>query len=228
MEVVILAAGKGTRTGGQGGIPHMSYLPKPLLPLNGETIIERQVRLLKELGQDNIQVVAGENKKDIQAKLGNTVQYMETNTNHKNALYELAEVCKVTREKQCLLALLGDTIFSLKALSKMVSEEEGGITVFGSRPLHELGLRKEQVWWNRGDEIFAVKLKEFYIKLGRTLFSAMPDLYYELKNIPKQLNLKVVPVEECCDIDTTPDYTHVLLTLHKVALNRVRWKREGI
>lgn len=208
MEVVILSAGRGTRIGADKRY-HISYIPKPLLPLNGETVIQRQIRLIKECGETNIKIVAGENKNDIQKILKDyTIQYYETNTNHKNALYELADLCRVTKEKEKMFVLLGDTVFSKDAIKEMLTKTTNGITVFTSEPTKEL-------WCPRDDEVFAITLTQFYIQIGRTLFGSMPDLYYELKNIPKQLNIQTIKIKECCDIDQYQDYIRVLFTLHK-------------
>lgn len=54
MNAIILAAGKGTRL-----LPLTKTTPKPLLSINGEKIIERQIRFLLEAKIDSIVVVAG-------------------------------------------------------------------------------------------------------------------------------------------------------------------------
>lgn len=54
MNAIILAAGKGTRL-----LPLTQTTPKPLLVINGEKIIERQIRFLHEAGIDSVVVVAG-------------------------------------------------------------------------------------------------------------------------------------------------------------------------
>lgn len=204
MLVVVLSAGTGSRLtyDGKPQVPS-----KHLLMLNGETVLGRQVRLLNEVGVD-WKVVAGENKRAFRGTVPDD-HFLETETDHKNALYELADVCRVTTEEYELLVILGDTVFSKTALYEMLTCGDDGITVFGS------GIPNLVAWWNRDGEIFAVKLKKGYIKLGHILFGAMPDLYYELKNIPIQLNLPVIPIKECIDIDYYWDYPQVLLTLHE-------------
>jgi len=201
MEVVILSAGRGKRIGQGGGL----HLPnKPFLKLKGETIIEREFRLLRELGVSNIKIVAGDNESDIKRLIPNAT-FMHTKTNHKNALRELADICRVTKERKIMLALLGDLVFTKRPLKEMLEVEKGGITVFGGSK-HVKG-----AWWNKyPDEIFAVKLKDFYIQQGRTLFGTMPLKYYELKNIAPQLELQRYPIKECYDIDIKSDYAHIL------------------
>jgi len=208
MEVVILSAGASTRLGQDG----KRHLPKkPLLNLWGETVVERQVRLLRRAGVKNIKVVAGDNEDAIRGLLGDKVEYMRTVYNHKNALYELAHVCLVTDEVDTLLCILGDTVFSLKMVYEMLKPNSQGIVVYGSTRVEDY----PKSWWNRGDEVFAVKLSYPYIQLGFRLFGLMEDKHYELKNIPKQLNIPVIPLLECVDIDQQQDYDYVLNHIHE-------------
>lgn len=54
MRAILLAAGMGTRLR-----PLTLETPKPLIKVNGESIIERQIKCLKEIGIDEIIVVTG-------------------------------------------------------------------------------------------------------------------------------------------------------------------------
>ena len=54
MKAIILSAGRGTRFENSGKTNH-----KSLLKVGGSTIIERQLKILKELGVDEIMVVIG-------------------------------------------------------------------------------------------------------------------------------------------------------------------------
>ncbi len=54
MRAIILAAGKGTRLR-----PLTLETPKPLIKINGESIIERQINFLKDIGISEIIVVTG-------------------------------------------------------------------------------------------------------------------------------------------------------------------------
>ncbi|QBF34702.1 aminotransferase class V-fold PLP-dependent enzyme [Mycoplasmopsis phocirhinis] len=53
-NVVIFAAGKGTRMA-----PLTQYLPKPLVQVHGEPIIERNIKFLQQVGIKNISIVVG-------------------------------------------------------------------------------------------------------------------------------------------------------------------------
>ncbi len=54
MNAIILAAGMGTRLR-----PLTNDIPKCLVPVNGEPMVERQIRFLKEAGIDDITLVSG-------------------------------------------------------------------------------------------------------------------------------------------------------------------------
>ncbi|MGL5964313.1 MAG: sugar phosphate nucleotidyltransferase, partial [Fusobacteriaceae bacterium] len=54
MKAILLAAGMGTRLR-----PLTETIPKSLIKINGEPLLERQIRFLKEIGIDEIYVVTG-------------------------------------------------------------------------------------------------------------------------------------------------------------------------
>jgi len=54
MKVIIIAAGTGTRLGKE-----VSKLPKALLEVNGQTILSRQISILKKVGIEEIVVITG-------------------------------------------------------------------------------------------------------------------------------------------------------------------------
>ncbi|GAH22768.1 unnamed protein product, partial [marine sediment metagenome] len=65
MRVIILAAGYGSRM-----YPLAQDMPKCLLPILNETILGRQLRILKECGLSDITVVAGFHKEKIIEQVG--------------------------------------------------------------------------------------------------------------------------------------------------------------
>ena len=69
-KALILAAGKGTRMW-----PLTDKTPKPLLPLGGEPIIQRQIKQLKKNGVKEVYVLIGYQMKEISDFLGNGKEY---------------------------------------------------------------------------------------------------------------------------------------------------------
>ena len=57
MKVIIIAAGQGSRLG-----KLTKNIPKPLLDINGKSILERQIELFHKFGIKNIVIVRGPNK----------------------------------------------------------------------------------------------------------------------------------------------------------------------
>jgi CDP-glycerol glycerophosphotransferase len=108
-DVVVLAAGRGTRLGGS--------LPKPLTPVgvDGETILARQLRLLAPLVRagSRVRVVVGHREQELRTALPGVAcvraaRYAETNTARslQVALDALPE------DDRGLLWLNGDVVFS--------------------------------------------------------------------------------------------------------------------
>lgn len=72
MEVIIMAAGVGSRLAGIS-----NNQPKCLIKAAGESLIKRIVRLCNKKGLRNITVVTGYKYKNIEEELGNSVTYIE-------------------------------------------------------------------------------------------------------------------------------------------------------
>jgi choline kinase len=85
MRGIILAAGKGSRLNGTAGDG-----PKCLVKLGGETLIERQVRVLRDAGIDDIVVVAGCQAERVRRVCGHDVTYVENRRYAQtNSMYSL-------------------------------------------------------------------------------------------------------------------------------------------
>ena len=55
MKAIIIAAGSGTRLGG-----NEYQIPKSLLEVNGQTILSRQISILKKIGIEEVVVITGQ------------------------------------------------------------------------------------------------------------------------------------------------------------------------
>jgi len=194
LKAVILAAGYSTRM----------KRNKHTLKLCNETVIQRQIRLLRENGIEDIAVVVRPDDEELNRILDQEkVRKIHTFTDHKDAFKEL--IATLPYLDSDTLILLGDLVYTDKALKKMIETKEHGITVFGvTEPTKWCNKEWAKPHWH--GEIFAVKLSGFYVRLAETLFKAMPNKYYDLWNIPLQLNLPIQQVEECLDIDNEIDY----------------------
>ena len=114
MDVVILAAGMGTRLGTATGI-----LPKCLIPVGDTTLLLRSLTLLREAGLTNITIVTGHLAETVEAavqdsELRSSVRFVEnTDYRHTGTARSLccAADCVETNE---FLLLEADLLFSSK------------------------------------------------------------------------------------------------------------------
>ena len=115
---VILAAGSGSRIGELG-----KYVPKPLLPILNEPLIRRNVRWLKRLGVERIEIVVGHLGGAVRRALEeDPLEGMEIGfTEQKERLgiaHALGQLDGVVREP--FILLLGDYAFEAPELDRML------------------------------------------------------------------------------------------------------------
>jgi choline kinase len=85
MRGVILAAGKGSRLNGTA-----AEAPKCLVELGGLTLVERQIRVLRRAGIDDVVVVVGSQADRVRRVCGQRVAYVENKRySQTNSLYSL-------------------------------------------------------------------------------------------------------------------------------------------
>ncbi len=85
MRAVILAAGRGARLNGHGGVG-----PKALVRLGGMTLVERQIRMLREAGVHDVTLVVGCEADLVRQHCGPSVRYVENpKFAQTNSLYSL-------------------------------------------------------------------------------------------------------------------------------------------
>jgi L-glutamine-phosphate cytidylyltransferase len=85
MRGVILAAGKGSRLNGTAG-----DTPKCLIEIGGETLLERQIAILRRAGIDDIAVVTGCQAGRVRRTCGHGITYVENRRySQTNSLYSL-------------------------------------------------------------------------------------------------------------------------------------------
>ena len=85
MRGIILAAGKGSRLNGTAG-----ESPKCLVKVGGETLIERQIRMLRRAGIDDIVVVVGCQAEQVRRACGQDITYVENSEYAQtNSMYSL-------------------------------------------------------------------------------------------------------------------------------------------
>tara|TARA_B100001540_G_scaffold194130_1_gene171066 strand:+ start:558 stop:1298 length:741 start_codon:yes stop_codon:yes gene_type:complete len=112
MNVIFIAAGSGSRLGNL-----TTNLPKPLVPVNGKSIIERQVSLFQKNGIENITVVVGPNKDKFRLK---NIEYIYDD---KHLEHDQLGSLMVASEKinEDTLILFADIVFDEIILQQMLN-----------------------------------------------------------------------------------------------------------
>ena len=111
MNVIILAAGMGSRMG-----LLTKNKPKCFLKINGETLINRLLRQLRNLGVKDISIVTGYKSK--QFKFNNITYFTNTNFSKTNMFYSLMKAQK--KMSKDTLILYSDIFLSNNILNKML------------------------------------------------------------------------------------------------------------
>jgi len=121
MQALIMAAGKGSRIEGK-----TDGLPKSYLKINGESLIERQIRLTREVGVSEIIIVTGYQKECFEKDFAaDDVKFAF------NPFFDTANVlssywCAMNFLKEDVLYMHADTIYD-KAILEATVETEGDI-----------------------------------------------------------------------------------------------------
>ena len=115
MRAIILAAGSGLRLG-----QHTKDIPKALLDLNGKSILERQISLLREYGVNEIFVVTGYQREKYILK---DIEYI---FNPRYSETEQLASMMVARTKifDDVLVIFGDIIFDSQILQQILASND--------------------------------------------------------------------------------------------------------
>ena len=117
MQAVILAAGLGTRLSSRTG-----GLPKSFSVLNGEKLIDRNIRMLNERGVEDVHVVTGY-KSEIFIKEINNVSQFHVNPLYfcTNVLASFAVAMHVLNDD--FIFLHADTVFEEEILNRLIKSD---------------------------------------------------------------------------------------------------------
>lgn len=197
MKYIIMAGGKYDKF----------TIPKQLLKVNDEVIIERTIRLLKENGIENIAISTN----------NSAFNYLEVPILEHNNSYECidgklyghwVDAFYPTNEPTCYI--FGDVYFSEEAIKIIINTETDDIELFGSMPPLANNYIKNHI------EPFALKVvntdhlkesiqktKELYKEGKFWRFPIMWELWTVIKNVP----LQTKPDEYIYNYTAINDYT---------------------
>ena len=121
MRAIIIAAGRGSRLG-----EITENVPKPLVEVNGESILGRQIFLFKQLGIDDIVVITGYKREKIIFKDVNyVVNHLYSSTEQ---LFSLMRARNFLSGE--LIVTFGDIIYDQEILNQMISEKGDLVLAF--------------------------------------------------------------------------------------------------
>tara|TARA_B110000438_G_scaffold61353_1_gene61616 strand:+ start:353 stop:1102 length:750 start_codon:yes stop_codon:yes gene_type:complete len=111
MKVIIIAAGQGSRLG-----ELTKNIPKPLLDINGKSILERQIELFHKFGIKDIVIIRGPNKEKFHL---NDVRYIE-DTNYLYGEQTSSLMFARNEIKGDVIISFGDIIFDELILQQLL------------------------------------------------------------------------------------------------------------
>ena len=196
MRAIILAAGSGLRLG-----QHTKDIPKALLDLNGKSILERQISLLRQHGINEIFVVTGYQQEK------HTLKDIEYIFNPRYAETEQLASMMVARTKisDDVLVIFGDIVFDEQILQQiLVSNDDIAIAIdldweksYNERPDNPKSLADKVLIYQKKIQQISAKITslsmknqqigEFLgvIKLSRRGSKIMVQKYQELERSHK-------------------------------------------
>lgn len=148
MRGIILAAGKGSRLNG-----NTVETPKCLTPLGGLTLIERQIRILRGAGIDDIVVVVGCQADRVKRVCGNGFTYIEnTRYAETNSMYSLWMARPLLYEG--FVVLNCDVLFHPVLLTDLLTSRHDNALLLGYREADQPAYGDEEMKVKvRGDRV---------------------------------------------------------------------------
>jgi len=114
MKVIIIAAGSAKRLG-----KHTSELPKGLLDINGKSILERQIDILRNNGIQEIIIITGPHKEKIKF---NNVRYVEDLEHEKHDVLLSLMVAK-NEINGDVIVTYSDILFDAKIIQQIIKSK---------------------------------------------------------------------------------------------------------
>jgi len=117
MKAIITAAGRGSRLGAL-----TRYIPKGLLPVNGESMIARQIRILGLYGITDVAIITGYQSEKIIEQFKNRVTFFH-NPDYRTTT-STASLCKAINFMDTdVIVMTSDTVFPEKSLEALLKNE---------------------------------------------------------------------------------------------------------
>lgn len=221
---IIMAAGEGKRWNNYLGVP------KHLVNINGETLLQRTVRLLKNNNVNNIYITSSDERYDVDG----AIRYKPQNNE-----FEIDRFlcCEEIWSNKCTVFLYGDCYYTDEAIKTIVNSKCNGYHYYGRLTGNDV---------KKYGEIFAVKIKNtekfknacLIIRNGLKDGTVNRGLGWETYKILEGKNPNMTPTEfrewiksehknfvviddDTEDFDTPEDYEKKISSLKKKIIFRV-------
>lgn len=187
MQYIIMCAGKGTRWGNYLGVP------KHLIEINGETLLGRTTRLLKENGITNY-IITGSDER--YKKYGKLVPQTDNDCE--------VDRFEITNEEE-ICYLYGDVYYTEKAIKTIVNTDTNDILFFGSEmEIFAIKVKdKEKFLWHKKNVKKRYLNGEIWRCIGWEVYRSLNDIPFD-QHIIQNMYCKIL--DETDDIDYPEDY----------------------
>jgi len=195
MKYIIMCAGDGKRWGNYLGVP------KHLITINGETLLGRTTRLLKENGINDYIIT------------GNDTRYCDYGR-VVNQSYKDCEIDRFEEIEDDICYIYGDVYFKEEALKKIVETEAKDVLFFGSKDeIFAIKIKDRKLFFDNKN-----KIKKMYLE-GKINRCIGWEVYKSINNIPldKHIITKryIKILDGTDDIDFPKDYEKFKLRMEK-------------
>lgn len=192
---IIMCAGKGTRWGNHMGVP------KHLVEINGETLLGRTTRILKEHG----------------------IKYLITSEDDRYKKYgkvipQSKHDCEVDRFEPYsdneIVYLYGDVYYTEDALDKIINTPTDEILFFGSeQEIFAVKIKNRKLFYRHKDRVKRYYLKKLIPRcIGWEVYRSLNDIPFTEHKITNRYYLIE---DETDDIDYPSDYENFIKTRTK-------------
>jgi len=124
-KAIILAGGLSLRMNPKNN-SYFKNTMKSLLPIDGDTILGRIIRILKQNGILDIVLIVGYKKQELKRAFGKEVRYINDSYYKKEGMLDSLS-CAMEEFNEPFLFLYADSLFTDRALEKIISSKKGDI-----------------------------------------------------------------------------------------------------
>lgn len=195
MKYIIMADGKGSRWNNYNGTP------KHLININGETLLERTVRLIKKYDDKSRVIITSH---DPRYEVEGAIRYEPKNN--------IIEIDRFTKEliEDNICFLYGDTYYSEEAIKLVINKRLEDITFFGTyKSIVAIRINDSAIFKKHLE-----KVRSLYINgkidecIGWQIYQSYANIPFKTKEIDEKYY--VVIADETMDFNSPNDFNELI------------------